>query len=105
MRSGAEEPSMVTSERLPWWSWAWPALAVIVLLLSFALGKGPVIAALAAVTLFGAVFAAVYHAEAIAHRIGEPFGTLVLALAVTLIETALIASVMVGAPGQNTGLA
>jgi Ca2+:H+ antiporter len=96
---------MVTSERLPWWSWAWPALAVIVLLLSFALGKGPVIAALAAVTLFGAVFAAVYHAEAIAHRIGEPFGTLVLALAVTLIETALIASVMIGSPGQNTGLA
>jgi Ca2+:H+ antiporter len=96
---------MTTSERLPWWSWAWPLAAVIVLGASFALGKGPAVAALAAVTLFGAVFAAVYHAEAIAHRIGEPFGTLVLALAVTLIETALIASVMIGSPGQNTGLA
>lgn len=96
---------MTTSERLPWWSWAWPALAVIVLVLSFVFGKGSAIAALAAVALFGAVFAAVYHAEAIAHRVGEPFGTLVLALAVTLIETALIVSVMIAAPAQNTGLA
>ena len=96
---------MTTSERLPLWSWACPALAAIVLLLSFAFGKGPAIAALAAAALFGAVFAAVYHAEAIAHRVGEPFGTLVLALAVTLIETALIVSVMIAAPAQNAGLA
>lgn len=40
------------------------------------------------------VIASVHHAELIAHRIGEPFGTLVLALAVTVIETALILSVM-----------
>ena len=39
-------------------------------------------------------FASVYHAEVIAHRTGEPFGTLVLALAVTVIETALIISIM-----------
>jgi Ca2+:H+ antiporter len=43
------------------------------------------------------VFAAVYHAEVVAHRVGEPFGTLVLALAVTVIETALIVSVMIAA--------
>jgi Ca2+:H+ antiporter len=51
------------------------------------------------------VFAAVYHAEVVAHRVGEPFGTLVLALAVTVIETALIVSVMIAAPSENAGLA
>jgi Ca2+:H+ antiporter len=38
----------------------------------------------------GAVFIAVHHAEVIALRVGEPFGTLVLALCVTVIEVALI---------------
>lgn len=44
--------------------------------------------------LFGAVFAAVHHAEVIAHRTGEPFGTLVLTMAVTVMEVALIASAL-----------
>jgi len=47
----------------------------------------------------------VHHAEVIAHRVGEPFGTLVLAVAVTVIEVALIVSVMLAAPVQNAGLA
>src|SRR5262249_33113716 len=55
--------------------------------------------------LLATVFAAVYHAEVVAHRIGEPFGTLVLALAVTVIETALIVSVMIAAPAEKAGLA
>ena len=55
--------------------------------------------------LFGAVFAAVYHAEMVAHRVGEPFGTLILALAVTVIETALIVSVMIATPAEKAGLA
>ena len=42
------------------------------------------------VIMLGAVFAAVHHADMIAYRIGEPFGTLVLTLAVTIIEVALI---------------
>lgn len=46
--------------------------------------------------LFGAVFAAVHHAEVIGARIGEPYGTLVLSMAVTVIEVALVASVMLG---------
>ena len=46
--------------------------------------------------LFGTVFAAVHHAEMIAERIGEPFGTLLLTLAVTIIEVALIATIMLG---------
>jgi Ca2+:H+ antiporter len=51
--------------------------------------------------LVATVFAAVYHAEVVAHRVGEPFGTLVLALAVTIIEVALIVSMMI-AGGTDT---
>ena len=42
------------------------------------------------------MFAAVHHAEVIAERIGEPFGTLLLTLAITIIEVALIATIMLG---------
>ena len=52
--------------------------------------------------LCGAVFAAVYHAEIIAHRTGEPYGTLVLTIAVTVIEVALIISVMLSGDGNPT---
>ena len=45
--------------------------------------------------LAGAVLAAVHHAEVVAHRVGEPFGSLVLAVAVTVIEVALIVTLMV----------
>lgn len=55
-----------------------------------------VVAAAAGAALVAAVFGAVYHAEVIAHRIGEPFGTLVLAVAVTIIEVTLIVTVMIG---------
>jgi Ca2+:H+ antiporter len=69
------------------------------------LGYGGLIDAAAGVALLATVFAAVHHAEVIAHRVGEPFGTLILALAVTVIETALIVSVMIAAPAENAGLA
>jgi Ca2+:H+ antiporter len=55
-----------------------------------------VFAAVLLVILFGTVFAAVHHAEVIAERIGEPYGTLLLTLAVTIIEVALIATIMLG---------
>ena len=48
-----------------------------------------------AIVLVGAVLAAVHHAEVVAHRVGEPFGSLVLAVAVTVIEVALIITLMV----------
>lgn len=44
--------------------------------------------------LIGSVFMAVHHAEVIAHKVGEPFGTLILAVCVTVIEVALIVSMM-----------
>ena len=40
--------------------------------------------------MFATVFATLHHAEAIAHRIGEPYGTLVLTFAVTIIEVSVI---------------
>lgn len=56
------------------------------------------------VGLFAAVLAAVHHAEVVAHRVGEPLGTLVLALAVTGIETALIVSLMVAGGPESAVL-
>jgi Ca2+:H+ antiporter len=95
----------MVAAQTPWWTWTWPVLAWVVLLVTSILGSGGVIAAVAAAALLATVFAAVYHAEVIAHRVGEPFGTLVLALAVTVIETALIVSVMIAAPAEKAGLA
>lgn len=95
----------MVAARTPWWSWTWPALAWAILLAASLAGSGGLIAAVAGVALLGSVFAAVYHAEVIAHRVGEPFGTLVLALAVTTIETALIVSVMIAAPAEKAELA
>jgi Ca2+:H+ antiporter len=90
--------------RIPWWAWTWPALAWVILLLTPFITIGGAVAVAEAVVLIATVFAAVYHAEVVAHRTGEPFGTLVLAVAVTVIEVALIVSVMVADPGQKAGL-
>jgi Ca2+:H+ antiporter len=89
--------------RMPWWAWVWPLLAWGVLVAKFAGGAGgAVVIAVEVVVLVATVFAAVWHAEVVAHRVGEPFGTLVLALAVTIIEVALIVSVMLaGKPGSE----
>jgi Ca2+:H+ antiporter len=95
----------MTATRTPWWAWAWPLAAWLVLPAAWALGTGGPLGAVAGIVLIATVFAAVYHAEVVAHRTGEPFGTLVLALAVTVIETALIVSVTLAAPADNAGLA
>jgi len=47
-----------------------------------------------AITLIGAVLSAVHHAEVIAHKTGEPYGTLVLSISVTIIEVSLIIAMM-----------
>jgi Ca2+:H+ antiporter len=94
-----------TATSTPWWAWAWPLLAWMTLALQL-LGHGNVfITVLEAFALIATVFAAVYHAEVVAHKIGEPFGSLVLALAVTIIEVALIVSVMITGIGDSSGLA
>jgi len=91
--------------RMPWWAWTWPTLAWLVLLATFSGSAAGVFAAAAGIALVTTVFAAVYHAEVVAHRVGEPFGTIVLAVAVTIIEVALIISVMIAAPAEKADLA
>src|SRR5258705_357059 len=88
---------------MPRSAWIFPVLAVILFAATTALRftfapspSGLVFAAALLVILFGTVFAAVHHAEVIADRIGEPYGTLLLTLAVTIIEVALIATIMLG---------
>ncbi len=88
---------------IPRSTWIFPALAallyagIVATHYEFAASSIAVLFALVLlVVLFGTVFAAVHHAEVIAHRIGEPFGTLLLTLAVTIIEVALIATMMLG---------
>ncbi|WP_404334139.1 calcium:proton antiporter [Sphingomonas sp. MMS12-HWE2-04] len=79
------------------WVWAAPLLAALLVILGF-IGSAP--ALLFGIGLIGAVLAAVHHAEVIAHRVGEPFGTFLLAIAVTVIELGLILTLMAQA---NTG--
>jgi Ca2+:H+ antiporter len=65
-------------------------------------GDSAVVLIAAAVLLLAAVFAAVHHAEVLALRVGEPFGSILLAVAVTVIEVALIVSILIGgAPGSD----
>jgi len=89
---------------MPWWAWTWQVLALVIMGVHTILGPAFPIAVAEGVALVGTVFAAVYHAEVVAHRVGEPFGSLVLAVAVTIIEVALIVSMMV-AGGADHGLA
>jgi Ca2+:H+ antiporter len=76
------------------------------LLIGAAFGaRGTVYALVLGVVLITGVVSAVHHAEVVAHRVGEPFGTLVLAAAVTMIEVALIVSLMVSGGPATTALA
>src|SRR6476661_11029987 len=90
---------------LPWWSVASPVVAVIVLGLSYGRSAGGVLLAVVAIALVAAVLAAVHHAEVVALRVGEPFGTLILAVAVTVIEVGLILTLMLGGGKDTSTLA
>jgi Ca2+:H+ antiporter len=82
-----------------------PLAAAIVLLTAWWLPGGPLPTTASAVMLLAAVVSAVHHAEVVAHRVGEPFGTLVLALAITAIEVALIVSLMIAGGEAKAPLA
>jgi Ca2+:H+ antiporter len=57
--------------RTPWWEWTWPLLALAVLASSVFVGLPGALATLAGGALMAAVSAVVYHAEVVAHRVGE----------------------------------
>ncbi|TDD55035.1 ionic transporter y4hA [Kribbella antibiotica] len=90
---------------LPRWSLAVPPLAFVVLVLSWGRDLGAILLILVCAGLGAAVIAAVHHAEIVAHRVGEPFGTLILALAVTIIEVALIVTLMASGGDKAASLA
>jgi Ca2+:H+ antiporter len=84
------------------WTFAAPVAALVVLVASWGRHPGTVVSAAIAVFLVAAVLAAVHQAEVVAHRVGEPFGSLVLAVAVTVIEVGLILMLMLNAGGKDT---
>ncbi|WP_037605907.1 calcium:proton antiporter [Streptacidiphilus rugosus] len=89
---------------LQWTVYA-PVLALLALLATWGRALPWILVAVVACFLAAAVLAAVHHAEVIAHKVGEPFGSLVLAVAVTAIEVALILTLMADASDKNATLA
>ena len=87
------------------WPLVVPILGLVVMAFALGVGGGGVLTALAAVFLAACVLAAVHHAEVVALRVGEPFGSLVLAVAVTIIEVALIVTLMVSGGPDKASLA
>jgi Ca2+:H+ antiporter len=85
---------------LPPWTIGAPIFAWLVFF-GKSLFVGNAYSVLLAVALVSAVLAAVHHAEVVAHRVGEPYGTLILAIAITVIEVSLIVSLML-AGGAGT---
>ena len=101
-------PSSLTSSlRAPFGLSLWTVLAPFLAVLAIAIGKPEhwTSTVILAVLLGAVIMAAVYHAETIAHYLGEPFGTLTLALAVTVIEVSLIVSIMLTEGAQAQALA
>src|SRR5579872_4639290 len=103
---------MSTHGAMPPSAWIFPLLSVLLFAGVAATGyafaptpSGALFAAVLLVILFGTVFAAVHHAELVAERIGEPLGTLLLTLSVTIIEVALIATIMLCEQAATTTLA
>ncbi|HEX8105154.1 MAG TPA: hypothetical protein VF533_21220 [Solirubrobacteraceae bacterium] len=78
-----------------------PVLALVLLAATWGSKPGAIVLVLVGAALAGSVLAAVHHAEVIAARVGEPFGSLVLAVAVTVIEVGLIVTLMVSAGGDG----
>ena len=87
------------------WTSAVPLLAAVLLVFTWGRDLPVAVVALVTLVLAGAVLAAVHHAEVVAHRVGEPFGSLVLAVAVTIIEVALIVTLMADGGDKTSTLA
>jgi Ca2+:H+ antiporter len=106
--------STLRSVKMPVTAWLWPLLALGFFAWTGGYfpadavvhtGPGAVMALTLVVILLGAVFSSVYHAEVIAKRTGEPYGTIILSVAVTVIEVALIVSILVSGEGKNATIA
>ena len=87
------------------WTVYVPIVAVLVLSLTWGRDLPLPVVTLDGIVLAGAVLAAVHHAEVVAHKVGEPYGSLVLAVAVTIIEVALIVTLMISGGEKTQSLA
>jgi Ca2+:H+ antiporter len=87
------------------WTALVPVVALVVLAMAWGREISGVLVIVVTALLAGAVLAAVHHAEVVAHRVGEPYGSLVLAVAVTVIEVALIVTLMISGKGKTETLA
>jgi Ca2+:H+ antiporter len=87
------------------WTTVAPLLALVVLAATWGSKPPAAILVVVGLLLASAVLAAVHHAEVVAHRVGEPFGSLLLAVAVTVIEVGLIVTLMVSGGGDTSTLA
>ncbi len=87
------------------WDTIMPVLALVTLGLTWGEQLGPMVAVVVAIVMGGAVLAAVNHAEVVAAKVGEPFGSLVLAVAVTIIEVTLIVALRVSGGSEAATLA
>lgn len=94
--------------RNPWWTIVLPLASAALVLLYFAglLPKGSgILLVLEVILLCGAVFSAVHHAEVVGARVGEPFGSIILAVSVTVIEVGLIVALMLAASNGGPTIA
>lgn len=87
------------------WTTVVPLFAVLLLFSTWGRSVPGAVVVLMTLVLAAAVLAAVHHAEVVAHRVGEPFGSLVLAVAVTVIEVALIVALMADGGAKSATLA
>lgn len=87
-------------QSIPLWTIAAPIIALVMYILSNAISNTAMDLLLTG-SLIVSVLAGVHHAEVVAHKVGEPYGTLILAFAITTIEVSLIVSLMI-AGGEST---
>ncbi len=88
-----------------WWPVGAPVIAVVILALTWGSKPAGVLVWIIVIALVGAILAAVHHAEVVALKVGEPFGSLVLAVAVTIIEVGLIVTLMISGGDDKASLA
>src|SRR4028118_1720846 len=81
------------------WSVIVPVSALMVLAVAWFRHEHWAVLVVVALGLVGGVVAAVHHAEVVAHRVGEPFGSLILAVAVTVIEVGLVGMLVTSGRG------
>ena len=93
---------MVGVRALLHWTYLIPPLALLALVATWSAHPPNTVLAVVGVLLAAVVLAAVDHAEVVAHRVGEPFGSLILAVAVTVIEVGLIVMLMTHGGSSDT---